>query len=117
MSWLTSHVRDHVAAPSTPSRALDAAFQPNANGHVLCGYTIQHVCAHGNDGTVQLLSDAANPPTILRGLSRAALTDDAASMTVAHQLTYIVPPGHYVKLVSSGTGTPSIVAQYEDQLT
>ncbi len=117
MGWLTRHNDKHIPVPASASRALDTAFQPNANGHSLVSYSIQHVCAHGNDGTVTLLSDAANPPTTARAVSRAALTDDAASMTVTHQLTYIVPPGHYVKLVSAGTGTPTIADQFEDALT
>lgn len=117
MSWLTSHVRDHVAAPSASARSLDTSFQPSATGHVLVGYTIQHVCAHGNDGTVELRSDAADPPTTVRAISRGAVTDDAAAVTTNQQLSYIVPPGHYVKLVKQGTGTITVAAQYEDVLT
>ncbi len=117
MSWFTQHADALHQDPTTPACSLNAAFQPSASGFTMAMYTIQHVAAHGNDGTVTLLSDAANPPTTARCSTRLAVTDDAAAVTSCQQLFYIVPPGHYVKLVSAGTGTPTIANQTEAVIT
>lgn len=98
---------------STPARVLGTPFAPNAIKPTLCVYSVQSVCAHGNDGNVQLLCDASNPPTTKVGEFRASLTDDAASMTLSGQLIYLCPPGHFVELVAAGTGTLSIISQAE----
>ncbi|WP_208402885.1 hypothetical protein [Sphingomonas japonica] len=73
--------------------------------------------------TVTLLSDASNPPTTERArveaTSGVGLTVSIA-LTASNvaPLTYIVPAGHYVRLVSttSGTATTAIVSQVEETL-
>jgi hypothetical protein len=112
--WITQKARKASLpdAPTTPSRSIGAAFQPSATKAVLCSYTVQLVETTGQHGTVKLLSDAANPPTTER--SQADINNaNAATHTASVELTYLCPPGHYVKLVSSGTGTPSITQQVE----
>lgn len=114
--------------PSTPTRVLGAAFQPNASKATLCSYSISlsvtnPLIAGNSTAQVQLLSDSSNPPTTVRSTVAAG---SSVSIAVAIALTtsnttpldYIVPAGHYVKLVSttSGTASASIVAQTEETL-
>lgn len=73
--------------------------------------------------TVTLLSDAAATPTTERGRVEAT-SGVARSVSIAltssntAQLTYVVPAGHWVRLVStvSGTGSTAIVSQVEETL-
>lgn len=112
--WLTIKARKASLpdAPTVPSRVVGTAFQPSATKAVLCSYTLQLLETTGQHGTVKLLSDAANPPTTER--TQADINNaNAASHTASDQLTYLCPPGHYIKLVSSGTGTPTITQQVE----
>lgn len=117
-----------TVTPSTPTRAIGTAFQPSATNAALCIYSIQIACtaslSGGQAGQVQLLSDAANPPTTVRSTianqNTSALT---IGLTVVNNqtatLSYLVPIGHYVKLVSTNTtGTPTytMVAQAEEVL-
>ncbi len=73
--------------------------------------------------TVTLLSDAANPPTTERGRVEASSAVGLAvsiALTTSNtaQLSYIVPAGHWVRLVESksGTGSTAIVSQVEETL-
>lgn len=119
-NWLFNVIKKLSAptAPVTSARVADGSvFQPSAAHATFVSYTIQQVATHGQDGTVKLLSDAANPPTTERDECRLAVIDDVASVTVCKSLVYIVPAGHYVKLVAAGTGTPTITQQSETVLT
>lgn len=114
--------------PSTPARILGAAFQPSAMKAVYCSYTARTTAtnpllAGNSSAVVRLLSDAANPPTTERcrvecvssvGLAVAV----AITTTNTAPLDYICPPGHYVLLTSSTSGTASaaIVTQTEEAL-
>lgn len=117
-----------TVTPSTPTRTLGTAFQPSTTKPVLCIYSIQIACTAsltgGQAGQVQLLSDASNPPTTVRATianqNTSALT---IGLTVVNNQTatlpYLVPVGHYVKLVSTNTtGTPTytMVSQTEEAL-
>ncbi|WP_298704628.1 hypothetical protein [uncultured Variovorax sp.] len=70
-----------------------------------------------------LLSDAATTPTTERGRVEAT-SGVGVSVTLAlttsntAQLSYVVPAGHWVRLVStvSGTGSAAIVSQVEETL-
>lgn len=100
---------------STPTRALDTNFTPNANHLVLCSYTIRVVTALLTPtGSVDLLSDTASTPVTSR--SRVAVTA-ALNQTQDMVLSYLVPKGHNVRLVSAGTATLSIIAQNEVVIT
>lgn len=116
MGWLDNKIDsvDNPGTPTTPTRALDVAFAPHATDYVMGMYTIEMACDPGESSVVELRSDAANPPTTVR--CSAKLSADAAlggSVTGRQQLTYVAQPGHFVKLVSSGTGAASIAHQTE----
>lgn len=108
--------------PSTPARTLNTNFTPSATNATLCTYTISISCTMsltaGQTGAVELRSDAVATPTTAR--CRVANTNAGAltiglALTNAQEsvLTYLVPPGHNVRLVSSGNATISITAQSE----
>lgn len=114
--------------PSTPTRTIGTAFQPSATNAVLCIYSIQIACTAsltgGQAGQVQLLSDANNPPTTVRAtIANQNTSTLTIGLTVINNqtatLSYLVPAGHYVKLVSTNTtGTPTytMVSQTEEVL-
>lgn len=111
--------------PSTPARALNTVFQPSATKITLITYSVRITCTAtigGNqDGKVDLLSDAANPPTTVRATmqNRMAVTLALTLQAINEQtsvLTALVPAGHYVKLLTTQTtGTPAfaLVSQTE----
>lgn len=100
-------------APTTPTRALDAVFTPDASKFVLCVYTIQIVGAAGTTCAVELRSDSAVTPTTVRCSATLTVVGAGDSDTVRQILVHLCPPGHTVKLVSSGTGVPTIAHQTE----
>jgi hypothetical protein len=117
-----------TVTPSTPTRTLNTAFQPSATKAVLVSYSIalsvtNPLLVGSSTAQVQLLSDASNPPATVRDV---VAIGSSVGITVSLQLTttntitlrYLVPPGHYVKLASTTTGTASatIVAQTEETL-
>lgn len=117
-----------TVAPATSTRALGATFQPHATKAVRVSYSVRTqvtnpLLAGSSVATVTLLSDAANPPTIERARVSAESTVGLAvslALTTANvaPLTYLVPAGHYVRLVSTvtGTGQNTIVSQVEEVL-
>lgn len=117
-----------TVTPSTPTRTIGTAFQPSTTNAALCLYSIQIACTAsligGQAGQVQLLSDASNPPTTIRAtIANQNTSGLTIGLTVVNNqtamLTYLVPSGHYVKLVSTNTtGTPSysMVSQTEEVL-
>lgn len=115
-------------APAVSTRALNTTFQPSATKAVRVAYTVKTQVTNPllvgtSTATVTLLSDAANPPTTERGrvesTSGVGITVTIALTTSnTMMLSYIVPAGHYVRLVSAvtGTGTTAIVSQVEEVL-
>lgn len=117
-----------TVTPSTPTRALGTAFQPNATKATLVSYSARTQVTNPllvgtSTATVTLLSDANNPPTT----ERCRVTAESAvgvtvtlALTTSNTapLTYIVPAGHYVRLVSTvtGTGQTSLISQTEEAL-
>lgn len=114
--------------PSTPARSLNAVFQPNATKAVDCSYSISITCTAtltgGQTGKVELFSDAVNPPTTLRSTLRNSNSVSLAiALTAVNEqtslLNYLVPIGHYVKLLTTnvlGTPTFSMISQSESVL-
>ncbi len=99
---------------ATPARALDAAFQPSATRPVLCIYSVK-IGTFTDTGIIELLSDAANPPTTSRGNFEVG-SGAVAVVEGAGLLVYLVPPGHYVKLKTTDLGsgaTFTLVTQTE----
>lgn len=115
MTWMDGKIvgESQPSGQTAPSRVIGTPFQPNANGWTLGIYSISFAATHGQSGQVQALCDAANPPTTEAGAVGCSVTDDAAAVTVVTQLVVLCPPGFYVKLVATGTGTPTLVAQQE----
>lgn len=117
-----------AVTPSTPTRALNAAFRPSTTKATLVNYSVQvqaatPLLAGSATATVELLSDANATPTTVR--ARASVGQQVGlSVSVAITdsnvipLSYIVPAGHYVLLKSTvaGTASASIVAQTEEAL-
>lgn len=111
MSWFKA--KRTPDPPITTTRALDAAFTPDAAKAVLCVYTIQLIAAGGASALVELRSDSAATPTTVRCSASLAVTGAGDSDTVHCVLVYLCPAGDNVKLVSSGTGTPTVAHQVE----
>jgi hypothetical protein len=117
-----------TVTPTTPARAIGTAFQPHATKAVECSYSVKTqvtnpLLAGTSTTTVRLLSDASNPPTTVRDTVEAT-SGVGVSVTLAlttsntAALRYIAPPGHYVLLQQTitGTGAASIVSQVEEVL-
>ena len=115
MGWLDEKIDelDNPGAPVATSRALNASFKPSVTKFTLAMYTIQFACTDGQVASVELRSDAVDPPTTVRASARLDVAGTAAVQTSRQQLTYIVPKDHFVSLVSAGTGTPTIAHQTE----
>lgn len=117
-----------VTPNSSPGRSLNTVFQPSTTNAVAVFYDVDVTAglslSGGTTGRVQLLSDASNPPTTIRrnmgnGNSGALTIGLSLNQLVTMGLSYIVPIGHFVKLVTvNTTGTPtfSLAAQTEEVL-
>lgn len=108
--------------PSTPARTLNSNFTPNSTNGVWCCYTVEISCTAtllgGQTGTIELRSDtSATPTTVRASTSNTNSVALALAITVVNTqrvpISYLVPPNHNVRLVSSGTATMSIIAQSE----
>lgn len=110
-TWLEGKLAssNDPALPTVPTRAIDTEFVASPTGWVMGSYTVEITITTGQDLTVSLLCDAADPPTVSRGSARTNVIG-----IQRFQLTGLFPPGFNVKLAKSGTGAASIVAQTED---
>jgi hypothetical protein len=117
-TWLDSKLENATApsAPTQPSRVIGTAYQPSTTNAVMVAVTIELVGTAGQDGNVSLKSDSASTPTTERASARLAVGSGGPSITVRQQLCYIVPAGHYVKLVAGGTGTQTVIDVVETVL-
>lgn len=115
-------------ATSTPSRALNSAgFQPSVTKRTLVSYSLRITCTAAllapQDGKVELMSDENSTPTTVRATVQNRNSVSISLTAINEQtgiMTYIVPPGHYVRLISTQTvGTPSfsIISQTEQILS
>lgn len=108
---------------STPTRSLNTNFTPSASNGVFVSYSIAATCtatiSGGQTSTFELRSDPNATPTTVRATSSVGNSVTLAIAitsinTQTAELSYLVPPGHNVRLVSSGTCTAvSIVSQSE----
>ena len=115
-----------TVAPSVSARTIGSAgFQPNATKATLVSYSIKTsvtnpLIAGSSTAVVRLLSDASATPATER-VTVAAESSVALAVAIAittsntATLTYLVPAGHYVRLVETKTGTSStsIISQTE----
>lgn len=118
MTWLDNKIASEAqpSAPAQPSRVIGTAYQPSTTQQVLIAVTVEMVATSAQDGSVALESDAATTPTTERASARLAVGSGGVSTTIRQTLVYIVPIGHYVKLVSSGTGTHTVIDVVETPL-
>lgn len=114
MTWLDGKLSssNDPATPTTPTRAIGTSFQPSLTGWTMVHYTIQLSAATTQDGTVTMSTGAADPPATAKGSARHS-NANAATHVVRQQLSAIVPPGHFVKLVATGNTTNTIIEQSE----
>lgn len=119
MSWLENKIEslDDPSAPTTPSRTIGASFAPNATKWVMCSYTVEADVDATESTSVKLLSDASDPPTTERAEFKVVGAASDEKAVIRNQLTYMCPPGHFVKLVHAGTGTSAIQQQWETAFT
>lgn len=113
----------NVTSVNTPSRTLDSAgFQPSTTRPTLCIYTINVsttlIAIGTNTGYVELRSDSNSTPTTVRCKTGRLFTLGVGlsiNETHDHQavLVHLVPPGDYVKLVTTGTVTATLTHQTE----
>lgn len=127
-NWTTfnSKLSSVTYTASTPSRALNTNFTPSATNAVFVSYSIGMTCTAtilgGQSSTVELRSDTnATPTTVRASINAGNSVSIAISLTAVNtqtvSLIYLVPPGHNVRLVSSGTCTAlSIISQSEVSL-
>ena len=102
-----------VPVVSQRAAAIGTAYQPSATrpSLVICPVSISSGVA--GDGSIQFLSDAANPPTTVRSTYRVG----TALSVMSGQISGIVPAGHYYKLLGvTAGGTPafSIVGNVQE---
>ncbi len=95
-------------APVNGSRALGTQYTPSASNWVAYFITVQLVNASTQSATVAFTADSANPPTIVRTSASSNVVG-----TTIQQMVWFTAPGDNVKLVASGTGTATIVQQFE----
>jgi hypothetical protein len=119
-------VRD--ATPSSPSRSLGSTFIPSTTRVVSGHWSVRVVAtltiATGQAGRIELRSDAASPPTTVRarcagGNTGTAVIGLASTVTTECELTYLVPAGDNVRLVTvdeTSTPTYSLTATTEEAL-
>lgn len=114
-----------VNATSTPTRTFGVAFQPSADRMTRVQYSARVVAESTviapQGGRIELLCDATNPPTTVRGRVAAGVTVSSGTVSVTNEgvLTYLVPPGHYVLLQTVDEADPptySITTQVEQTL-
>lgn len=112
---------------TTPARTLNSAgFQPNLERPCLVTYSIRIDStlenAGGEEGLVELMSDAASTPTIVRvsGINGNTGTVDIATSVVSSDtviLTYLVPAGDYVRLITTNlVGNPDFTLIHQTEI-
>lgn len=107
---------------ASPVRTLNAVFRPNLTRPVLGFYVVSLAAVStlvgGQNATVRLLSDTAVTPTTERARGHLSLTQalgvnaNLQSQQVV-SLSYLIPAGHRVQLVSTGTGALSLIGSTE----
>lgn len=111
----------------TPSRTLNSAgFQPNPLRPCLVSYSVRIQSAlsvaGGQAGLVQLLSDENSTPTTVRAEVRGSQTGTVSAGLAINDdsgaaLEYMVPAGHYVKIIDSGiTGSPTFTIAQQTEI-
>lgn len=118
-----------VGAPSVahPARALNTTFSPSATRPVLVIYSVRIFCnltiAGGQAGRVELRCDAASPPVTVQcriagGSTGAVIAGINIGDTVEGILSFLVPEGHNVRLVTvNEAGVPTYTLTNSTEIT
>lgn len=113
---MTSISYPFAGSVAQPARTLDTPFQISVSRPALVFYTISMdvtvAGVAGDDAFVALVSDSANPPTteltrVSNLLNQTVGTGTLNSITQG-VLCAFIQPGHFVELVSGGTGTATL---------
>lgn len=116
----------YVAVPTagtSPARTKDAVFTPSADhggrpvrltvtGMLTCTSTL----IAPETASIELRSDSTAAPTTKRADQSFTLSGVVATLTVPFFLSYDVPPGDTVKLVTGGQGAVAITSVNETVL-
>lgn len=125
ISFLTCQVWGLTFTTSATTRTINTNFIPSATRYVTVNYSFSlnntATILGGSTSTIELRSDIASVPTTVRANCTAAFTVALAiaitlNSTVPCNLQYFVPPGHSVRISTTGTGTVSFNAQVEQTL-
>ena len=114
-SGLTNLNALQPSTANTRAAVMDTVYQPSASRDTLVLASVQIATNAGGDGKIELLSDASNPPTTVRGTFRVG----TALTTMAQQLCCIVKAGDYYKLKSTtagGTPTYTVVGLVQENV-
>jgi hypothetical protein len=108
---------------TSPGRTLNSVgYQPHATRPTVVMYSVRFlaILSLGGDdiGTLELRSDSGATPTtvVVKAEARHALgvgVGVGSTVDLTIPVVYLVPPGHYVRLVSSGDATVNLVSQTE----
>lgn len=106
-----------TATASVSTRAANTSFTPHATKSVFVTYSFKISASStlvlAQTGTVTLCCDTNATPSTVRATAEHILSGVLAVSSVTHQLTFLVPPGYNVRLVTSGTATITLVSQCE----
>lgn len=111
-----------IVSPTNELRELDIPFTISNDNYTLVIYTIELEVTFSlvstQEITVDLLSDAENPPTTSQGNVKLE-GDQGLGLSVTttikqrQQLVALIPPGNHLLLQTSGTGIATIINQLE----
>ncbi len=107
-------VVDQIAIPA---RTLNSIFQIAAAQWTFVSYSIEIAADDGESGIVELQSGSSSPPGTVRSSAENNFNVTGIGVggasTQRFQLSAFIPPGHFVRLATSGTASFSIINQEE----
>lgn len=111
-----------IVSPTNEVREFEIPFVISYDNYTLVIYTLELEVTFSlvstQEITVDLLSDAENPPTTSQGNVKLE-GDQGLGLSVTttikqrQQLVALIPPGNHLLLQTSGTGTATIINQLE----
>lgn len=111
-----------IVSPTNEVREFEIPFVISYDNYTLVIYTLELEVTFSlvstQEITVDLLSDAENPPTTSQGNVKLE-GDQGLGLSVTttikqrQQLVALIPPGNHLLLQTSGTGTATLINQLE----
>lgn len=112
---------------TTPARTLNSNFTPSAERPTLCIYSCEiggtTTLLSGDDGVIELRSDTAGTPTTVRCSIRNRVFQGlgvtvGTNVITRSVLTYLVPPGHNVRLATvTLVAAPTFAIIHQTEIT